>query len=458
MPNNSSGGSVSNSIDTAYAGDGSQAPMAFARNESGLSPTSTSPPPRTQRAEMKKSPTGSTDTMLSPTLGVVPAGGEGSFSMSWFDPFVPQDPAHLGFAHHPLPLVLLDSPFDPRHQQPSGIPSDVAHPIPNAAPAHMWPRCLSPSQAFHSSDPQTTAPPTTSHPYGSHESFSPDPDPATLEHANLGGGWDGMPIYSDDMQFQLAESGRDFHVQRRYSVDSDAATLYSADSPPMEPESGIDQKPPGSHDMQRSYSDSAVVTSIAAREVTLSSSLSPPARPLRKLPTRDRPSKATSSSSSATAAAILAPAATLPAGSVPVPSALQERSWQNWAPWINSLPDDDLKALETRQLHPLRYSPGMTQAQRDLTDLANERMMAAKNFKRRQINNAAAARSRARKNEALDAARRDADDQARRCDEAAAEAAGLRGRLATAEAALEVAKADNEALRAELAKMGGSKM
>ncbi|KAL8352390.1 hypothetical protein RB601_002617 [Gaeumannomyces tritici] len=460
MPNNSSGGSISNSINTAHAGDGSQAPMIFAGNESRLSPTSVSPPLHTQNAEMKQTSMGNVDKMPSPKFGLVPAGGEGSFSTSWLDPFMPQDPANLGFANHPLPLALLGSPFDPHRQQPSGIPGDVTHlMMPNPAPA-VWPTCVSPSQAFYSSDQQTTTTPTTSHLYDSHECFSPDTAPTTIEHANLGRDWDGMPIYSDDTQFLLPELGQDFNAQRRYSVDSEVPTLYSADSPPMDPEAGVDQKPLTSHDMQRSYSDPAAVTSTVAREATLSSSLSPPRRSLRKLPTRFRHSKATSpsSSSSVAANAIVAPAATLPAGSVPVPSALQERTWQNWAPWINSLPDDDLKALETRQLHPLRYSPGMTQEQRNLTDLANERMMAAKNFKRRQINNAAAARSRARKNEALDAARRDADDQARRCDEAVAEAEGLRGRLAGAEAALEVARAENEALRAKLAKVDGSEM
>ncbi|KLU82567.1 hypothetical protein MAPG_01639, partial [Magnaporthiopsis poae ATCC 64411] len=261
--NNSSSSISNNSIDTVYPpsfGDSSQVPMAFAGFESGLSPPATSPP--TDPSEIKQSPTGSTDPTPSPAFDVTAAGGEGSFGAPWLGSFAAQDPVHNGFAHDPLSLALLDSSFHPHHQQSPRLPGDVTHLVPNALPAQMWPGYPPPSQAFGSPDQQTAAPPTTPNPNGSHESFFHDADQVRVGHANLlSRRWDGTPVYSEDVQFPLAESGQNVQMERRYSIDSQAATVYSAGSP----ESGLEQKPLSSHDMQRSYSDStAVATTTAA--------------------------------------------------------------------------------------------------------------------------------------------------------------------------------------------------
>ncbi|TLD08410.1 uncharacterized protein PgNI_06780 [Pyricularia grisea] len=89
---------------------------------------------------------------------------------------------------------------------------------------------------------------------------------------------------------------------------------------------------------------------------------------------------------------------------IPPPSADQPRTWHTWAPWINSLTEDELRKLETRQLAPLYYPEGMTAEEKKMTSEANRRLQQAKNYKRRQINNAAAAKSRRKKVEDRDRA------------------------------------------------------
>ncbi|TLS26964.1 hypothetical protein PpBr36_04608 [Pyricularia pennisetigena] len=89
---------------------------------------------------------------------------------------------------------------------------------------------------------------------------------------------------------------------------------------------------------------------------------------------------------------------------IPPPSADQPRTWHTWAPWINSLTEDELRKLETRQLAPLYYPEGMTAEEKKMTSEANRKLQQAKNYKRRQINNAAAAKSRRKKVEDRDRA------------------------------------------------------
>ncbi|EHA47341.1 hypothetical protein MGG_04122 [Pyricularia oryzae 70-15] len=89
---------------------------------------------------------------------------------------------------------------------------------------------------------------------------------------------------------------------------------------------------------------------------------------------------------------------------IPPPSADQPRTWHTWAPWINSLTEVELRKLETRQLAPLYYPEGMTPEDKKMTSEANRRLQQAKNYKRRQINNAAAAKSRRKKVEDRDRA------------------------------------------------------
>ncbi|TLD23786.1 hypothetical protein PspLS_06765 [Pyricularia sp. CBS 133598] len=94
---------------------------------------------------------------------------------------------------------------------------------------------------------------------------------------------------------------------------------------------------------------------------------------------------------------------------IPPPSADQPRTWHTWAPWINSLSEEELRKLETRQLAPLYYPEGMSAEDKKMTSEANRRLQQAKNYKRRQINNAAAAKSRRKKVEDRDRALQDCE-------------------------------------------------